>query len=261
MEYSTIIYEKQENGVARIYLNRPDKLNSINRQMKVELVQAFKDAENDDEVRVIVLKAKGRAFCAGGDLDELEGEIKPFTGSKLLKYPHQLMRMIWQMPKPIVTAINGYAVGAGCTLAMASDITIATENSVFGLAFIKVGMIPDMGGAFFLPRAMGLQKAKEMAFLGDNISAKEALELGIITKVVPQEELEETVDKLALRLAGMPTSAIGLSKKLLNRSFECDLSEILDLELFAQSLALQSEDFNEGVKAFKEKRKPNFIGK
>ena len=164
------------------------------------------------------------------------------------------------MEKPVIAAVNGYAVGAGCSLALACDIIVAAENAKFGQAFVRIGAVPDLGGAYFLPRAVGLHRAKELIFSGRNIDAKEAERIGLVSRVVPPDELMLAAVELAAGLAKAPTKAIALAKQLLNRSVETDLGTFLLLESFAQSIAFQTKDFEEGVAAFLEKREPKFSG-
>lgn len=207
------------------------------------------------------MTGSGRAFCAGGDISTMQAGAGPFAGRERLKKVHGIITGLLRMEKPVIAAVNGYAVGAGCNLALACDIIIAAESAKFGQAFVNIGLVTDMGGAYLLPRAVGLHKAKELCFTGQNIEAREAERIGLVNRVVPDAELESTVKALAGKLAKAPTKAIALAKELLNKSFETNLYALLEFESFAQSTAFQTEDFKEGAAAFLEKREPHFQGR
>jgi len=259
--YQTIVVSKTAEGVATLRLNRPEKMNALDMDMRAELIVAAKEMAADDSVRVVVLTGTGRAFCGGGDVSSMPLEATPFTGRKRLVKLHDLLITLTTMEKPVISAINGHAVGAGCNLALAGDIIIANEKAKFGQVFVNVGLVPDMGGAFFLTRAVGLYKAKELVFTGELIDANEAQRIGIVNRVYPSEEFDNAVSQLAAKFTKAPTRALGLAKLLLNKSFENSLPSMLDLEMYAQSAMMQSEDFKEGVRAFLEKRPPVFQGK
>jgi len=251
---------RKENGIGIIKLNRPDVYNSFNRPMAMAFQEALDDCEKDNSVRCIYIVGEGKAFCAGQDLQEV---IDP-EGPGLTKIVHEhynpIIQRIRNIEKPIVAAVNGVAAGAGANIALACDLTIATESASFIQAFSKIGLIPDSGGTFFLPRIIGRQKATALMMLGDKISASDAEAMGMIYKVVPNEEFEESSLALAKKLSLMPTKGLGLTKRALNQSLINNLSVQLNLEEELQTAAGQTYDYNEGVQAFLEKRKPNFKG-
>lgn len=253
---------KIENNIAYITLNRPEVYNSFNREMALRLQDTLDTCETNNEIRVIVLTGNGKAFCAGQDLKEVTTpELNPGFKKILEEHYNPIILRIRNIKKPIIAAVNGVAAGAGANIALACDVIVADENASFIQAFSKIGLIPDSAGTFFLPRLIGFQKASALAMLGDKVSAQEAERLGMIYKYVPSEEFQETIDKLALKMAKMPTKALGMIKQLFNKSMENNLEEQLALELKHQIEAAKSEDYNEGVTAFMEKRKPNFKGK
>ncbi len=253
---------KIENNIAYITLNRPEVYNSFNREMALRLQDTLDTCETNIEVRVIVLTGNGKAFCAGQDLKEVTTpELNPGFKKIIEEHYNPIILRIRNIKKPIIAAVNGVAAGAGANIALACDVVVADENASFIQAFSKIGLIPDSAGTFFLPRLIGFQKASALAMLGDKVSAQEAERLGMIYKYVPSEEFQETIDKLALKMAKMPTKALGMIKQLFNKSMENNLEEQLALELKHQIEAAKSEDYNEGVTAFMEKRKPNFKGK
>ncbi len=253
---------KIENNTAYITFNRPDVFNSFNREMALKLQRVLDDCEKDNGVRAIVLTGSGKAFCAGQDLKEVTSpELNPGFKKILEEHYNPIIKKIRNIEKPIIAAVNGVAAGAGANIALACDVVVANENASFIQAFSLIGLIPDSGGTFFLPRLIGFQKASALAMLGDKVSAEEAERLGMIYKVIPSENFGEEVNKLALKLANMPTKALGMIKELLNKSMTNTLEEQLALESKLQIEAAQSEDYAEGVSAFIEKRKPNFKGK
>ncbi|MDT7830799.1 enoyl-CoA hydratase-related protein [Flavobacteriaceae bacterium S356] len=252
---------KIENGVAQIALNRPEVFNSFNREMALALQKTFDTCEADDSVRAIVLTGNGKAFCAGQDLKEVTSpELNPGFKKILEEHYNPIILRIRNLKKPVIGAINGVAAGAGANIALACDIVVANERASFIQAFSLIGLIPDSAGTYFLPRLIGFQKASALAMLGDKISAEEAERLGMIYKYVSSEEFEGTIEKLAIKLANMPTKALGMIKELFNSSMTNTLEEQLAMESKYQIEAAQSEDYAEGVAAFIEKRKPNFKG-
>ena len=258
---SNSIELKIEHKIAYITLNRPEVFNSFNREMALHLQSTLDACESDDNVRAIVLSGNGKAFCAGQDLKEVTSpELNPGFKKILEEHYNPIILRIRNIEKPIIGAINGVAAGAGANIALACDIVVANEKASFIQAFSLIGLIPDSAGTFFLPRLIGFQKASALAMLGDKVSAEEAERLGMIYKYVPSEDFEETVHTLALKLANMPTKALGLIKKTFNQSLTNTLEEQLALESKHQIAAAGTNDYEEGVSAFIEKRKPNFKG-
>ncbi len=256
-----MIIKKIENKVAYITLNRPEVFNSFNREMALELQEILDDCETNNNVRAIVLTGNGKAFCAGQDLKEVtDPELNPGFKKILEEHYNPIITRIRAIKKPVIAAVNGVAAGAGANIALACDIVVAHEKVSFIQAFSLIGLVPDSGGTFFLPRLIGFQKALALAMLGDKISAEEAEKMGMIYKSVPLDEFEETINKLAVKLANMPTKALGLIKELFNKSMTNDLEAQLALESKLQIEAAQSNDYAEGVAAFIEKRKPEFKG-
>ncbi len=260
IEFKNTLYEKAE-GIATITINRPDALNALNEETISELLARFEDAEKDDSVKVIVLTGAGdRAFCAGADLKMMKG-ASPVRGTELARHGQRLGNRIEALGKPVIAAINGYALGGGIEIAMACDIRIASDNAQIGQPEINVGLIPGWGGTQRLPRYVGKGIAKEMIFTGKRIDAKTAERMGLINAVVPADQLKAKVKELATELMGKPPIAIKLSKALINNSTEThpDIGLLLEAEAFG--LVASTEDFNEGVTAFLEKRKPQYKGK
>ncbi|MCK6255914.1 enoyl-CoA hydratase/isomerase family protein [Fictibacillus sp. KIGAM418] len=255
--FETIMYETRA-GVAWITLNRPDKLNAFMSVMHKEMLSALKTAGKDEEVRAIVITGAGRAFCSGQDLG---GSDNPDYGEVLRQGYNPMVQALVSIEKPVIAAVNGVAAGAGMSLALACDFRLASEKASFIEAFIHVGLVPDSGNLYFLPRLVGHAKAMELAVLGEKISAEQAKELGLVTKVVSDEAFVQEVETFAVRLANMPTKAIGLIKRYMNKSWESDLNEVLEYEALAQKTAGYTQDHKEGVTAFMEKRKPVFTGK
>lgn len=253
---------KIENNVAFLALNRPDVFNSFNREMALNLQQKLDDCEKNKDVRAIVLTGNGKAFCAGQDLKEVTSpELNPGFKAILEEHYNPIIERIRAIEKPIIGAVNGVAAGAGANIALACDIVVATEKASFIQAFSKIGLIPDSAGTFFLPRLIGFQKASALMMTGDKVDAIEAERIGMIYKYFSEDTFEEEVAKLAVKMAKMPTKGLGLTKRVLNASLVNNLNEQLALESKYQIEAAQTEDYSEGVNAFVEKRKPNFIGK
>ncbi|NND52095.1 MAG: 2-(1,2-epoxy-1,2-dihydrophenyl)acetyl-CoA isomerase [Flavobacteriaceae bacterium] len=250
-----------EKQVAFVTLNRPEVFNSFNREMALRLQKTLDDCASDKSVRAIVITGNGKAFCAGQDLKEVTSpELNPGFKKILEEHYNPIIRRIRSIEKPIVAAVNGVAAGAGANIALACDIVIANENASFIQAFSKIGLIPDSAGTFFLPRLIGFQKASALAMLGDKISAMEAERLGMIYTYAAAEKFDDMVRKTALKLANMPTKALGMIKQLLNQSMINDLEAQLNMESEYQIEAASSQDYAEGVAAFIEKRQPNFKG-
>lgn len=261
--FATMAYQKIlftiSDGVATITLNRPDKLNSFDREMALETIDALDKAKHDPSVRAVLLTGEGRAFCAGQDLAEA---IAPDTKiEEILSVQYNpIVRRIRSLPKPVVCAVNGVAAGAGANIAYACDLTLAAESANFIQSFINIGLIPDSGGTFTLPRLVGMQRAFGQMIMAPKVSAREAEAMGMIWKAVPDSDILNEGISLAKRLAVMPTKAIALTKEALNRSQNTSLDTQLDHENELQSIAGRSFDYNEGVKAFLEKRKPVYRG-
>lgn len=251
-----------ENKVAKITLNRPDVFNSFNREMALAMQDALKDVAKNDEVRAILLIGSGKAFCAGQDLKEVtDPELNPGFKAILEEHYNPIIQLIRETAKPIIAAVNGVAAGAGANVALACDVVVATEKAAFIQAFSKIGLIPDSAGTFFLPRLIGFQKASALAMLGDKVDAQEAERLGMIYKYFSTETFKEESEKLALKMAQMPTKALALTKEALNQSLANSLDEQLTLESKFQIEAASSADYKEGVNAFVQKRKPEFKGR
>ena len=246
--------------VGKITLNRPDKFNSFVREMALALQEQLQACADDDSIRAILLTGEGKAFCAGQDLAEAIEDNGIELQKIVSEHYNPIVKLIRSIEKPIVAAINGVAAGAGANIALACDITVASEEASFIQAFSKIGLIPDSGGTFFLPRIIGMQRATALMMLGDKVSAVDAAAMGMIYQAVPAAELEETTLKLAAKLSKMPTKGLGLTKRLLNESFTNDLTTQLQREDDIQTMAGQTYDYQEGVQAFLEKRKPEFKG-
>ena len=259
MEYETILYGLDE-GVLTITLNRPDVLNAFNRKMTDEIQDALKKAERDPAVRCIVFTGAGRAFSSGEDLKSRQAEGIVGFGSTLRERYNPIVLKMRNIEKPVIGSINGVAAGAGCSLALACDLRIASDKASFIEVFVRIGLVPDSGSSFFLPRLVGLAKALEMSFTGDAVNADEALQIGLVNRVVPAEDLEAATRDFALRLGKGPTKAIGLAKRTINRALSMDLEQLLDYEVFSQETAGATADYKEGLAAFLEKRTPNYTG-
>jgi 2-(1,2-epoxy-1,2-dihydrophenyl)acetyl-CoA isomerase len=252
-----------ENQVALITLNRPDARNAVNDEMREELLTVLTDARTNPEMRAVVLTGSGKGFCTGADLSRRGGgPTGPGAAREMMRTRSQrLIRAVWDLEKPVIAAVNGVAAGLGAHLALACDLVIAAADARFIEVFVRRGLAIDAGGAYLLPRLIGLAKAKELVFFGDDVSADEALRIGLVNKVVPADGLQAAAREWAERAATGPTFAIGMSKRLLNRSLESDMETAFDEEALVQSLVTQSEDTKEGLLAFAERRQPVFTGK
>ncbi len=257
---SSILYQVEKN-VAYITLNRPEKYNSFNKEMALTLQNKLDEAANDDQVRCIYLTGSGKGFCAGQDLGETTEPSKLDFEQIITERYNPIILRLRKMNKPVITAVNGVAAGAGANLALAGDIVLAKESSIFVQAFINIGLIPDCGGTFILPRLIGLQRAIALCITGDKVNGIEAAAMGMIYKAIPDDIFESESKALAEKLAQLPTQGIALTKQLMNKSFDNNLEQQLDMEMKLQVMAGKTSDFKEGVGAFIEKRKPTFSGK
>lgn len=254
------IIVSNQNGVRELKLNRPEVFNSFNKDMALALQDELDKCVSDETVRAVVITGAGKAFCAGQDLAEATDPNGPELKSIVREHYNPIILKIRALEKPVIAAVNGVAAGAGANIALACDITFAKESASFIQAFSKIGLIPDSGGTFFLPRIIGTQKALALMMTADKVTAKEAEAMNMIYKSVADEVFEETVSDFANKLAQMPTKGLGLTKKAVNQSLFNSLEDQLDIEEQLQTEAGATYDFNEGVEAFLEKRVPVFRG-
>ncbi len=259
MENNSILFEK-DGAIAKITLNRPAVYNSFNREMALNLQTALDDCKKDAEVRAVFLTGAGKAFCAGQDLQEIVGENALKVNTILSEHYNPLVLRLRELDKPIVCAVNGVAAGAGANIALACDVVVAAQSASFIQAFSKIGLIPDSGGTYFLPRLIGWNKARALMMLGDKVVAAEAEAMGMIYKVFPDKKFVDKAYQIAQKLSQMPTKAITYIKRALSYSLSSDLEKQLNLETEYQSSAEQTADYREGVQAFLEKRPPKFTG-
>ena len=253
-----------EDALARLTLNRPDKLNCFNAQMHEEVREAMKTVRRDDSIRCLLVSGNGRGFCAGQDLSDRNvapDAESPDLGESLEQKYNPLIRSLVKLEKPVICAVNGVAAGAGANIALACDIVIAAESAKFIQSFCNIGLVPDSGGTWTLPRLVGRARALGMALLGERISARQAEDWGLIWKCVADEELASTAERMARHLATQPTRGLGLIKRAMLASSDNSLDDQLDLERDLQRLAGRSEDYREGVSAFMNKREPEFKGR
>jgi 2-(1,2-epoxy-1,2-dihydrophenyl)acetyl-CoA isomerase len=261
MGYTTILVDRAD-GVATLTLNRPEARNAIDLVMRRELLAALDELEAETTTRVVVLTGAGGHFSAGGDVKTMAAKRQTAAeGRARVESLNRFVIRLFDFPKPTIAMVDGFAVGAGCNIALACDMVIASDRARFGEVFARIGLVPDGGGTWLLPRLVGLAKAKELVFSADIIDATEALRIGLINRVAPAAELGTTTRTLAGRIAAGPPGALGLAKALLNRSGTVDLTTSLGLEAYAQAQAVTSDDHAEGVRAFLEKRSPTFIGR
>jgi 2-(1,2-epoxy-1,2-dihydrophenyl)acetyl-CoA isomerase len=259
--YRTIRVERGSEGVATITLDRPEARNAIDIPMRGELLAALDELERDAGSRVVILTGAGGHFSAGGDVKTMAARRQTAAeGRARVESLNRFVIRLFEYPKPTVAMVDGFAVGAGCNIALACDILIASDRARFGEVFARIGLVPDGGGTWLLPRLVGLAKAKELVYSADIIDAAEALRIGLVNRVVPAAELESATRTLAARIAAGPPGALGLAKALLNRSATVDLGTALGFEAYAQAQAITTEDHAEGVRAFLERRPPTFTG-
>ncbi len=257
MEHQNVLLSVSD-GVATITLNRPEAMNPLSPALVEALLAAVDAVAADDTVGAGVLTGAGRAFSAGGDLKDMAAGFSGAEGRRYIQRLNAVVQRLVDLEKPVIAAVNGHALGAGANLALATDIVLASEQARFGQIFRRVGLIPDFGGLYFLPRLVGLARAKELVFTGAVIDAHEAERIGLINRVVPHAELLPAAQALAADLAAGPRAAMAMAKAILNRGSELDLPTILQVEALGQGLLFRTEDFAEGVRAFLDKREPRF---
>jgi 2-(1,2-epoxy-1,2-dihydrophenyl)acetyl-CoA isomerase len=266
MTNTPVLYDKRDS-IATLTLHRPETLNAMNEAMMAEFERLLIDIEADPDIRAVVLTGAGRGFCSGGDQKRdsgTEGQEKRFDGDlggALIERLNRCVLRLQRLPKPVLGSINGVAVGAGCNLALATDLRIASDTARFGEVFSRIGLVPDGGGTYFLPRLVGTAKALELIMLGDIIDAQEALRLGLVNRVVAADQLQAETQQLAERLAHGPTLAHGLAKAGVYQGLHMTLEDVLNMEMRNQAIAARSQDRAEGVAAFRQKRPPHFIGR
>ena len=256
----TLLFEKKDS-IAHIIFNRPEKYNSVNKETAMAFQSALDDCAGDDAIRCVIISGKGKAFCAGQDLGEIVDPNGPPLDEIVSNHYNPIVLKIRALEKPVIAAVNGIAAGAGANIALACDIVIATESASFLQAFSKIGLIPDSGGTYTLPRKIGLARASALMMLGEKVPAVEAQQMGMIYKAVADDDFEAFIAKTAKKLANMPTVGLALTKQLLNESVKNNMEEQLALEHKCQNIAGMTEDYSEGVKAFLEKRPAVFKGK
>lgn len=263
MKYQSIIVEERE-GIATITLNRPDKLNALNEQMVEDLIKAIGDIEENQNVRVLVLTGAGRAFCAGGDVVQVESQAVKLGSEAARQYGRHWQKIILglhRLGKPTIAMVNGMAIGGGFDIALACDMRVGSENARFIVGYTRVGVIPDLGGTWLLPRIIGMAKAAEFIFTNDPMEAKEAERIGVLNRLVPASELESKTMELARKIAKGPPIAIRLDKLQLYKGLETDLETALEFEIACATIALASNDYREALAALSEKREPRFEGR
>ena len=260
MDYLTLLVEKKE-AIAVVRMNRPERMNALALDLRTELTACLNALGSDPGVRAVILTGSGKAFSAGGDLAELKEKMTASESRDYVRGVSRIITALRNLEKPVIAGVNGAAVGAGFSLVMASDLVVASEKAFFSMAFSKVGLVPDLGANFFAPRLFGNHRAKEMAFFGKTLTARELWELGFVNYLVEPEALEAKLLEVAGQLVQGPPLALGLAKKMMDQSWDLDLEDMLETEALVQATCLQSEDFQEGAAAFYEKRPPRFKGK
>lgn len=259
MELTCVLYEKI-GSTAHVTLNRPDVFNAFNDAQSYELQSVFKDIKRDKEIRVVVLTGAGLAFCSGQDLKAIANSKNRSLSDSLYKRYNPIIKAMRELPKPIICKLNGVAAGAGASLALACDFIVAHEKASLIEVFVNVGLVPDSGSSYFLPKAISPARAFEMATMAPKIKAQQALEWGLINRVCNDENFDSTISEIAEYYSTAPTKSIGMIKKMLNKAPHSDLDTMLQYEAFCQEIAGKSADYKEGVAAFNEKRKANFTG-
>jgi 2-(1,2-epoxy-1,2-dihydrophenyl)acetyl-CoA isomerase len=260
MTYETIIIERNR-AVTTLHLNRPDSMNAIDLVMRKELADALDELAADEATRVVIVTGAGDNFCAGGDIRMMRAKrLTAAEGRTRVGGLNRLITRLADMPKPTIAMVDGAAVGAGTTLALCCDLVICSDRARFGQPFWKIGLVPDGGGTWLLPRIVGMARAKKLIFTGDIIGAAEAERIGLVNQVVPVAELANTARMLAEKIAAAPPAVLRMAKHMMNRSLTTDLSAALELEALSQGIAISSEDHQEGIAAFLEKRAPKFTG-
>jgi 2-(1,2-epoxy-1,2-dihydrophenyl)acetyl-CoA isomerase len=261
MGYQTLIVERA-GALATITLNRPDARNALDLTMRKELLAALDEVEADEAARVLILTGSGGHFCAGGDVKAMRaGRQTSAQGRARVELLNRMVLRLVDFPRPTIAMVDGYAVGAGTNLALCCDLVVASDRAKFGELFNKIGLVPDGGGTWLLSRLVGLARAKELIFTGDVFDAAEAARIGLVNRVVPVGELEKVTRALAEKIAAGPPAAQRLAKHMVNRAATSDLAGALDLEAYSQGLAIASDDHQEGLAAFFDKRSPKFTGR
>jgi 2-(1,2-epoxy-1,2-dihydrophenyl)acetyl-CoA isomerase len=254
----SVRYEVRD-AIAVVTLDRPERMNALTVEMREQLGTVFEQAGRDSGVRAVLLQSSGAAFCASGDVSKM-GDFTPTSGRDLLKLAHRMVRNLANIEKPVVASVRGAVAGIGWSMALACDAVIASDTARFAQVFRNVGLVPDGGAVYFLTQHLGLLKAKELVYSGRRVDASEALAMGLVNRVVPDADLDATAWEYVESLARGPTFALGVAKKMFKLMYQPDLETLLDAEAWAQGLALMSDDHKEGVRAFFEKRKPQFKG-
>jgi 2-(1,2-epoxy-1,2-dihydrophenyl)acetyl-CoA isomerase len=257
--YKYIILE-EEKGVARIILNNPESRNALTEETKAEVTEALEKVSENGDARALIITARDPAFCAGGDVKNIGKELTPEEIREVMKNSQKLLLTLVNLEKPVIAAVNGDAFGMGCNLALAADFRIVSERARFCQVFIKLGLMPDFGALYFLPRLIGPERSKHLVYLGRAVKAEEAEKLGLVSSVVPHEELENESMKLAGKLAVLPTQAIARAKRVLNNTYDMTLQQVLAEEIEAQIYLSNTEDHREGIRTLMKKRKPTFKG-
>jgi 2-(1,2-epoxy-1,2-dihydrophenyl)acetyl-CoA isomerase len=255
---NSILLEKN-GAVASIFLNEPESLNALSPEMRKDFIHSLLDVEEDDNIRVVIIAGKGKAFCAGGDIRQMEKQATPLENKIKMEIVSKIITQMQRMKKPIIAAVHGYAAGAGFSIALASDLVVAEEGAKFLLAFKKIGLVPDLGAHYFLPRIVGSWKAKQLIWSGAGITAEQGEKLGFVTNLTSGNAYQKA-QEIATDLANGPIQAFFHTKSIINQSTNLDLQDVLELESYAQSILKTTNDHKEGINAFREKRSPNFTG-